>query len=111
MPQGRTLRCTSACLPDSVHIQVWKMEVGRVTLYLLDTNIPENQLPQDRGITDSLYGGDTDTRMRQEIVLGIGGSARAQGAGPRAHRLSHERGPLGVPGARADSRSEARAAG
>ena len=46
------------------------MDVGRVALYLLDTNIPENQLPQDRGITDSLYGGDTDTRMRQEIRAG-----------------------------------------
>jgi starch phosphorylase len=57
----------------NVVIQVWKLEVGRVKLYLLDTNIPENLLPQDRDITDSLYGGDTDTRIRQEIVLGIGG--------------------------------------
>ena len=56
-----------------VVIQVWKMDVGRVTLYLLDTNIPENELPQDRDITDPLYGGDIDTRIRQEIVLGIGG--------------------------------------
>src|SRR2546423_14617178 len=49
------------------------MDVGRTKLFLLDTNIPDNPLPQDRDITDSLYGGDTDTRIRQEIVLGIGG--------------------------------------
>jgi starch phosphorylase len=49
------------------------MNVGRTQLFLLDTNIPENRLPQDRDITDQLYGGDMDTRIRQEIVLGIGG--------------------------------------
>jgi starch phosphorylase len=49
------------------------LDVGRITLYLLDTNIQDNVLPQDRDITDSLYGGDIDTRIRQEIVLGIGG--------------------------------------
>jgi len=64
-----------------VFIQVWKIEVGRITLFLLDTNIPENQLPQDRDITDSLYGGDIDTRIRQEIVLGIGGMRALQAMG------------------------------
>lgn len=52
--------------------QVWLAQVGRVQLYLLDTNIPEN-LPEDRGITNQLYGGDLETRIRQEVVLGIGG--------------------------------------
>jgi starch phosphorylase len=66
----------------SVFIQVWKLDVGRITLYLLDTNIPENVLPQDRDITDSLYGGDIDTRIRQEIVLGIGGMRALAGHGP-----------------------------
>ncbi len=56
-----------------VRIKVWVMEVGRVKLYLLDTNIPENELPEHRGITDALYGGDNHVRMRQEIILGIGG--------------------------------------
>lgn len=56
----------------SVYIQCWKVEVGRVQLYLLDTNLPENtQL--DQAITDELYGGDLEKRMQQEIVLGIGG--------------------------------------
>ena len=55
--------------------------MGRIALYLLDTNIPENVLPQDRDITDSLYGGDIDTRIRQEIVLGIGGMRALEAMG------------------------------
>ncbi|HEX9017303.1 MAG TPA: alpha-glucan family phosphorylase, partial [Chloroflexota bacterium] len=58
--------------------QVWKAQVGRVPLYLLDSNIDGNR-PEDRDITDRLYGGDTDVRIRQEILLGIGG-IRALGA-------------------------------
>jgi starch phosphorylase len=71
--EGEDLKVTVKLPTGNVFIQVWKLEVGRITLYLLDTNIPENVLPQDRDITDSLYGGDNDTRIRQEIVLGIGG--------------------------------------
>lgn len=56
----------------TVHIQCWKVDVGRVPLYLLDTNLPENS-PEDRNITDELYGGDQEKRIKQEIVLGIGG--------------------------------------
>ena len=52
--------------------QVWRVQVGRVPLFLLDTNLPENR-PEDRDITDQLYGGDVETRIRQELVLGIGG--------------------------------------
>ena len=54
-------------------IKVWYIHVGRVKLYLLDTNIPENEHAEDREITAQLYGGDTVTRIRQEIVLSIGG--------------------------------------
>ncbi len=71
--EGKDLRVSVKLPTGNVFIQVWKIEVGRITLYLLDTNIAENVLPQDRDITDSLYGGDNDTRVRQEIVLGIGG--------------------------------------
>ncbi|MBN1876179.1 MAG: alpha-glucan family phosphorylase [Anaerolineae bacterium] len=53
--------------------QVWRANVGRIALYLLDTNIPQNTRPEDRDITDQLYGGDQDMRIRQEILLGIGG--------------------------------------
>ncbi len=55
-----------------VSARIWRAQVGRVNLYLLDTNVEENQ-PADRDITDQLYGGDTDMRIRQEIILGIGG--------------------------------------
>jgi starch phosphorylase len=72
-PQGSKIR-VQVELPDgAVFIKVWEMSVGRVKLYLLDTNIPENGRPEDRAITAQLYGGDNDTRIRQEIVLGIGG--------------------------------------
>ncbi|MGE3107539.1 MAG: alpha-glucan family phosphorylase [Phycisphaerales bacterium] len=55
-----------------VAIGVWRSDVGRVPLYLLDTDLPQNT-EQDREITRSLYLGDHDMRIRQEIVLGIGG--------------------------------------
>ncbi|HXJ41593.1 MAG TPA: alpha-glucan family phosphorylase [Bryobacteraceae bacterium] len=57
----------------SVAIRLWTLEVGRIRMLFLDTNTPENDRPEDRGITSQLYGGDNDTRIRQEIVLGIGG--------------------------------------
>jgi starch phosphorylase len=56
----------------AVHAQVWSVSVGRIKLYLLDTNIPANS-STDRMITASLYGGDLEMRIRQEIILGIGG--------------------------------------
>src|ERR1700733_11207902 len=56
-----------------VLIKIWQIAVGRVKLYLLDTNIPENDRIEHREITDQLYGGDILKRIRQEIVLGIGG--------------------------------------
>ena len=56
-----------------VFIKVWYIHVGRVKLYLLDTNITENDHAEHRDITAQLYGGDIITRIRQEIVLGIGG--------------------------------------
>ncbi len=55
-----------------VQARVWRIQVGRVPLFLLDTNLPQNQ-PADREITSRLYGGDDDMRIRQEILLGIGG--------------------------------------
>ena len=55
-----------------LYIKVWQISVGRVKLYLLDTDIPENE-PEYRGITLRLYGGDQEMRIRQEMVLGIGG--------------------------------------
>lgn len=56
----------------NVWFQIWKIDVGRVPLYLLDTNCPQNSA-EDRRITRSLYGGNVETRIQQEIILGIGG--------------------------------------
>jgi len=58
----------------SISACAWKLQVGRVSLYLLDTDVPENERAEDREITAHLYGGDRVTRIRQEIVLGIGGA-------------------------------------
>jgi len=55
-----------------VYLQVWKIQVGRVPLYLLDTYVPENN-DEDKNITRSLYGGNIETRIQQEIILGVGG--------------------------------------
>lgn len=66
-----------------VFVRVWRLQVGRLPLYLLDTNIPRNN-PEDRLITARLYGGDHDMRVRQEIILGMGGvrALRALGKEP-----------------------------
>ena len=55
-----------------VHIGVWRLNVGRVQLYLLDTNLPEND-PGDRELTYKLYGGGQEHRLKQEWILGVGG--------------------------------------
>ncbi len=65
-----------------VKAQVWRVHVGRVPLYLLDTNIEAN-LSQDRDITDQLYGGDAEMRICQEILLGIGGIRALEALGLR----------------------------
>ena len=71
--QGNVVK-VSVKLPNGItYLKVWKINVGRVTLYLLDSDLPEN--PEEyRGITSTLYGGDKENRIKQEIVLGIGGS-------------------------------------
>ncbi len=55
-----------------VKAYVWRLQCGRINMYLLDANVPSNR-PEDREITARLYGGDQDMRVRQEVLLGIGG--------------------------------------
>lgn len=69
---GKPLTVSVDLAGRTVYAAIWEVKVGRSSLYLLDTNIPENA-PEDRSITATLYGGDKETRIRQEIVLGIGG--------------------------------------
>lgn len=73
----------------SVRAKVWKIAVGRITLFLLDTDIPENS-PDNRLITAQLYGGDLEMRIKQEIVLGIGGvhALNAMGITPAVHHMN-----------------------
>lgn len=56
----------------NLQARVWKVDVGRVELYLLDTDVEDN-LPEDRTVTHHLYGGDWENRLKQELLLGIGG--------------------------------------
>ena len=60
-------------LPGAVlHARIWRVDVGRVPLLLLDADVPDNA-PGERAVTDRLYGGDSEHRLRQEILLGMGG--------------------------------------
>ena len=74
---------------DKLYIKVWKICVGRVNLYLLDTDIPENK-EEYRGITLKLYGGNQEMRIRQEMVLGIGGVKVLQelGINPKVYHMN-----------------------
>jgi len=72
-----------------VYAQIWRADVGRVPLYLLDTNISANNR-EDQDITDRLYANDLDIRLRQEIMLGIGGvrALRALGITPKIYHMN-----------------------
>lgn len=70
---GQPIKVTVPLPGRELFAQIWKVQVGRASIYLLDTNIDENLLEEDRNLTDRLYGGDRRTRIRQEMLLGIGG--------------------------------------
>ncbi len=70
--EGKDLIISISFLDRELYLKVWKIDVGRVNLYLLDSDI-ENNIDEDRNITLRLYGGDQEMRIRQEIVLGMVG--------------------------------------
>ena len=70
--KGEPLVCTVKIAMSQVQFQVWRINVGRAPVYLLDTNLPENE-PHFRDLTLRVYGGDSTTRIMQEILLGVGG--------------------------------------
>ncbi len=86
---GRPIMVDVFIRSDSVKVQIWRVMVGRVPLYLLDTNVRENPA-EHRYITSRLYGGDWEMRLRQEIVLGIGGvrALQALGIEPSAYHMN-----------------------
>jgi starch phosphorylase len=73
----------------SVLVQVWRVRLGRVKLYLLDTDLAENA-PWDRELSARLYGGDREIRIQQEIILGVGGvrALKALGSAPAVWHLN-----------------------
>jgi len=81
---GNDIRVTVPLPEGPLHAAVFRLEVGRVPLWMLDTNIPENS-PELRTTTAKLYSGDRRTRLRQELLLGIGGFKALQAVGCDPH--------------------------
>src|SRR5438876_1292929 len=71
-PSGEPLSCTVEIAMNVVHFKAWRANVGRCPVYLLDTNLPQND-QHFRDLTLRVYGGDSTTRIMQEVLLGIGG--------------------------------------
>jgi starch phosphorylase len=87
--KGKPISCTVEIGNDPVRLQAWAIQVGRIKLYLLDTDLPEND-QKYRELTAHVYGGDNSTRIAQEIVLGIGGvrMLRAIGLKPATFHMN-----------------------
>jgi starch phosphorylase len=87
--EGRPLHVTVEILQRSVRAKVWRLQVGRISLFLLDSDIAENS-EEDRLITAQLYGGDEEMRIRQEILLGVGGvhALNAMGITPAVYHMN-----------------------
>ncbi|TVR72389.1 MAG: glycosyltransferase family 1 protein [Spirochaetaceae bacterium] len=87
--EGREVRISVQLPGSSVVARVWEVQIGRISLYLLDANVEENS-PENRSITSSLYGGDREMRIKQEILLGIGGirALRAMGINPAVTHMN-----------------------
>ncbi len=88
-PDGAPLTVEVPYPGRQVVAQVWRVQVGHVSLYLLDSNVPANN-PVDRDITDQLYGGDLEMRLKQEIMLGIGSyrALEALGLEPAVYHMN-----------------------
>jgi starch phosphorylase len=86
---GERLRVTARIGECEVSAQIWRAQVGRVPVYLLDTDCPENN-DEDRNITHRLYGGDAAARIRQEMILGVCGvrALRALGLCPAVWHIN-----------------------
>ncbi|HEY3762620.1 MAG TPA: alpha-glucan family phosphorylase [Verrucomicrobiae bacterium] len=87
--EGERLICRVEVNMENVAFQVWRINVGRVPVYLIDTNLPEND-QRFRDLTARVYGGDSTTRIMQEMLLGIGGVRllRALGVQPSVFHMN-----------------------
>lgn len=88
-PQGNEVLINVDLPGRTVYAKVWKIQVGRIPIYLMDTDVPRNA-PQDRELSARLYGGDREMRISQEVVLGIGGvrAVRALGYSPATWHMN-----------------------
>ena len=88
--KGEELKVLLKLPRKNLYLKVWKINVGRITLYLLDSDIPENTDEDYRNITLRLYGGDQEMRIKQEIVLGMGGVnlLRTLGLDPNIYHMN-----------------------
>lgn len=98
--QGQAITIKVDTRGGSIHAKVWLLQVGRVRLFLLDCDVEGNS-PEDRKLTSRLYGGDERVRIRQELMLGVGGvkALRALGITPGVYHLNEGHsafGPLEV---------------
>ncbi|MBW1860922.1 MAG: alpha-glucan family phosphorylase [Deltaproteobacteria bacterium] len=87
--KGNIVKISLDLKGEEVKVRVWLVNIGRTKLYLLDTNLDENS-KEARGITSELYGGDKEMRVRQEIILGIGGvkMLKAIGHDPEIYHMN-----------------------
>ena len=87
--KGEPLVCSVRLAGSTVRFHAWRVNVGRVPVYLLDANRPENE-PHHRDLTNRVYGGDSTTRVLQEILLGVGGVRllRALGVQPSTFHMN-----------------------
>lgn len=86
---GKPLRIRIETRDGAIFARVWKIQVGRVELYLLDTDVEENEMC-NRKLTSRLYGGTNEDRIRQELIVGVGGvrALRAVGINPGVYHLN-----------------------
>ena len=86
---GNWLMVSVAMPGRNLYARIWRVDVGRIPLYLLDTDFDKNW-EEDRGVTATLYGGDVENRLKQEILLGIGGvrMLKAIGENPAIYHLN-----------------------
>jgi len=88
-PDGKSLTVDVEVAGETVKVRIWRVQVGRTPLYLLDTNVKTNSAAA-REITETLYGGDREMRIRQEIILGVGGvrAFKALGLSPTVYHMN-----------------------
>jgi len=96
-PQGDELKVSLSLPGRALALKVWLVKAGHIRLYLLDSDLPENS-DRDRSITYQLYGGDIETRIQQELVLGIGGvrALRAMNINPTVWHINEGHAAFGV---------------